>query len=175
MLKKGQVEAQASGSVYDSGSDVSSNIGFKLGVGLTNKFNMKLRYELMNQGYSFSIFGDRYSSNYNSSFIELDLKFGTQFEKFSFSIPFGYYTEEVFQFDPRIYFSFVKTERFDITVIPKCHIYGLGRESIIPGISLGTGISSKNKSFSFRAEAGIDQISLSGGMAISYRFGKKDQ
>ena len=45
MLKKGETEIQASGSMYNSDGDVATNFGVKLGTGLSERFNQKFRYE----------------------------------------------------------------------------------------------------------------------------------
>jgi hypothetical protein len=176
MLNKGEIELQACGSGYKASEEIFSNMGFKIGAGIGDKFNLKLRYEYQRQLSSSTFDLSELNYNIETHFTELDFKFGTASDRVSFSTPIGYYNVQdlhLIQFDPRLYYSFVKNDRFDLTFIPKCHLaYTSQILSVNPGISLGSGIHSKSKKFTFRAEVGIDRSSLSGGLALSYKIGR---
>ncbi len=165
MLEKGDFDVQGNGSLYISPDDQLDmeqvNFGLKCGMGITDKFNLKLRTEGL-----FSVNGDGFV------FIEIDNKLKLS-EMTALSLPLGVYTSfdgASLQFDPRFYFTPIQTDKFDLTFIPKCHIYGFDLDEIYPGISIGAGFSSDFNKWVIRPEIGYDRLSLSAGISFTYRL-----
>lgn len=184
MLEKNQVEIQGSGSYYvnhdanfeEVGEDLTQlNFGFRFGLGITEKYNFKLKTEFMMPSYNYV---DYNIGQLNMLYVELDNKFRLG-ENAAFSLPLGLYVGDfpAIQLDPRFYITVIPSDKFDFTIIPKCHISGLGAGGIIPGISVGAGFSSDLTKWAIRPEIGYDLWSLSGGVSISYmvKSGKKRQ
>ena len=96
-------------------------------------------------------------------FIKIDNKLKLS-EMTALSLPLGVYTSfdgASLQFDPRFYFTPIQTDKFDLTFIPKCHIYGFDLDEIYPGISTGAGYFADFKKWVIRPEIGYDSLSLS--------------
>lgn len=174
MLEKGDFEVQGNGSLYSIPSERMEidqlNVGLKYGMGITDKYNLKLRVEGL-----FPIWDG--ATNEGLIFIELDnkLKIG---KMAAVSLPMGVYRsfsdDASFQFDPRFYLTFIQTDNFDLTVIPKCHIFGLSEYALFPGISIGAGFSSDFSKWAIRPEVGYDRLSVSGGLSFTYFFKKSN-
>lgn len=174
MLEKGDFELQGNGSSYSLPSEQMEidqlNIGLKYGMGITDKYNLKLRVEGL-----FPIWEGETTEGF--IFIEIDnkLKLG---KMAAVSLPLGVYTSfsggASLQFDPRFYLTFIQTDNFDLTFIPKCHIFGLRKDALFPGISIGAGFSSDFNKWAIRPEVGYDRLSLSGGISFTYFFKKSN-
>lgn len=167
MLDKGAFEIQGSASTYLSpyGGNINNNFGGKVGFGIGEKYNVKLRYEGILPGKS--------NFDFYASYLELDNKFKLG-KNAAISLPFGYYfgINSVI-FDPRIYFTHNVNDKFELSVIPKCHFYIGGSDpGIIPGISIGFGLSKDLKKWAIRPEFGYDFF-FSAGISFSFNLNGK--
>lgn len=109
MIKKGGIEVQANSSYYPEYEQF--NYGAKIGLGVSNKYNVKLRYEALLQ---FEI---------ETSYFEIENKVKLA-DWAAFSLPIGVYIEEdIFVFDPRLPLTFSPNKTVDFSIIPKCHIF----------------------------------------------------
>ena len=188
LLEKGETEIQAQGSYYKlanpflNGEEIlgeeldysQRNCGIKLGLGVSDKYNVKAKVEglfLYNKDVSIN----------STLFVEIDNKF--KLAKWaSFSFPVGMYfmsgldlTEKrlaFWQFDPRFYLTYSKSNQFEFSVIPKCHIINL--VSFNPAISVGAGFSDDLSKWSIRPELGFDFSSFSAGISFSTVLGTKN-
>ena len=183
MLEKGDIEFQVSGSTYQGHNGPLSNIdlqqsnfGVKLGIGVTEKYNIKFKFESLNPGNEFIDNDDDLITDFYfaSTFIEFDNKISLG-DGAALSLPLGVYEGGLIQFDPRFYFTFAPSDKFELTFIPKLHMYGFrfSSGSVIPGISIGAGFSSDLNRWSIRPEIGYDRMSLSAGISYSHIFRKK--
>jgi hypothetical protein len=185
LLQKGDVEVQVSASNYsvensfnpnsnvlfDKSTYQQQNFGAKVGFGVTEKYNIKTKFE--------GLFASGNNNIYTTSlFFEIDNKINLN-KYASLSLPIGMYqlpsyddldtrSVAIFQFDPRIYLSYPFSDKFEFTVIPKCHITNL--LTFMPGISVGAGFSTNLNEWSIRPELGYDAASFSAGIAFSKNF-----
>lgn len=190
-LPKGNVEVTGSMSYYsyidpqwlDPEIVGTSSLGLSARIGMTDGYNLNLRFEYRPDG-GYSIF-------------EVDNKVRLSGKHLSLSMPFQYYynsfrsskyngqnwhicpdcKNHVWGIAPRLNFSlFNKSESFDFTVMPKMFLlfeYGIF-PGLFPGLSLGAGFKNKERTLSIRPEVGytlnLSGFGTSAGIAVSYKF-----
>lgn len=183
MLDAREVEVQGNGSYYQyinatyDTRPTQLNLGFKLGFGISNTYNLKVKAEYMMQTFDFL---NEVEIPINTTFLEVDNKIRLA-DFAAISLPIGVYiigNEPMFQIDPRAYFTMEASENVNFTFIPKCHVFFAsgGSAGFIPGFSIGAGFSSNINQWAIRPELGVDLMSVSGGISLTFNFGsKKDQ
>lgn len=160
-LRKGEVDVQGSFSTYLSkGENINSNFGGKLGIGITDTYTIKLRYEHLEPTAFFWSSDPLFSIDYVPvvDYFELENKI-TLGKSAAIGLPLAYYSWGSFSFDPRYYVTFVnRSKTIDCTFVPKIHIliYEWKYTSITPGIAFGMGISSDLDRWAIRPEIGWD-------------------
>lgn len=180
LLDKGEIEMQGNYSIYygdygnflgDDYVNLNNNFGLGVGYGITDRFNMKLRYERINTKYSIEIFDEEININ-GLNYIELSNKFSLKKDEIAASMPLSIYLyegESVFSLDPRFFFTFGKNENFEFNLIPKAHIF-VGDEIVfLPGINFGLGLSSNLNKWAIRPEFGFDG-NFTFGVGVNYYF-----
>jgi hypothetical protein len=192
-LNKGQIEIQGMYSSYNVTNDtlktalINRNYGGSIGYGITDKYTMKIRYEYIDPTITFQkIFGDiseDFTGMNSMSYFEVTNKLMFIKNNLTLSLPVGayFYNSKVidvknggmgwFTFDPRLYVTFFRqTNIFDLSLVPKLHVLvGTFGAVVIPGISLGMGLSSNLDKWSIRPEIGYDKY-LSWGVGASINF-----
>jgi hypothetical protein len=192
-LDKGQIELQGAYSRYYAPNDslsntlINNNLGFSLGYGITDNYNLKFRYEYINPTVTFQrIFGkvNKTFKVMNSlSYFEINNKLRLAKDNLAISLPLGAYVYNStgsnegtgglgwFSFDPRLYLTFFRsTGVFELTIIPKAHVlFGkLGGYGMF-GLSVGMGFSSDLDKWAIRPEIGFDRF-LSFGIGANFNF-----
>ena len=171
MLEKGSVEAQASSSAYAYLNEVyvtNLNFGAKAGFGVSGRYNIKLRYECLLPADGNDIY----------NFIEIDNKISILKNKIALSLPITFYlgNESVLVVDPRFYFTYSKSNKFEFTFAPKVHIALSGDSGILPGACLGFGFSKDLTKWAVRPEIGYDSyLSLGIGFSFYPNFKKEEK
>jgi hypothetical protein len=165
MMDKGDVEIQGSYSRYHyKGQFLNENVGAKLSVAPNDWYNLKIRGEAMIVD----------QEGVDTYYFELDNKFSFRDpmlrDFIAFSLPFCLYHSwwgNNFGLDPRLYFTFSNSDKFEFTMIPKCHIIFGSSIGVLPGISVGMGFSKDLNRWAIRPEIGYDSY-LSYGVGFSY-------
>ncbi len=176
-LSKGEVEVQGNYSKYYEpwGSSIQSdffntnnNFGAKVGYGIHDRYTIKLRYEhiALETDYDIELYDLSELSDYISvNYVEIENKFKFKHANVAIGAPIGYYSfwvnnkvkNSFFTLDPRVYFTFFSsTNKFELNLIPKAHIWLVDGLIFNPGISLGFGFSSDLKKWAIRPEFGFD-------------------
>ncbi len=189
MLKKGQVELQGNASMYsfpfaafeeDISFITNYNYGGMVGFGVSDKVNLRLRYEHLywkwwNEDFG-DIFGDDIENVPGWHYAEASAKFGLIPDRLAISTPLGIYLvdgEHLFVFDPRLIYTFRPSDNFSLSIVPKAHIFfGEGGAFAMPGLSLGFGLSSDLNKWAIRPEVGFDFYFYLGA-GFSYYLGRK--
>lgn len=177
MLEKGEKDRQVSGSYYYIPYEIGDNkyvetqinIGGKLGFGISDKYNIKAKIEVL-------IHQDQ-----KGAFFLLEMDNKIRLSKWAaVSLPVGVYVgigqgelNAWPQFDPRFYLTYAPSNKFELTVIPKVHIYSIDPRAWNPGLSLGAGFSKDLNLWSIRPEIGYDQYAFSAGVSFTKLIGGK--
>ncbi len=181
-LDKGEVQVQGNYSkyLYYYGSDSennNSNFGGRIDYGVSDKYNLKFRYEKLyskNEFYELLDINKQISLNY----IEVESKIQLIPNQLAVGLPIGYYfgnkniSEGLTVIDPRIYITmFSKSNTFELSIIPKCHVF-IDKKNIIPfpALSIGLGLSNDLKKWALRPEVGFD-TNFSFGIGVNYNIG----
>lgn len=176
MLGKGAVEIQGSASTYsyqtenDDLKTWNQNVGGKIGIGFSEKYNLKFRFEAL-------FYSDGLNRNYAATYLEWENKFKLG-NNFALSIPLGTYIDRYLGgisyiiLDPRLYTTIYRGENFELSIIPKCHLFLGSGFAFMPGISFGAGFSSNLNKWSIRPEIGYDRF-FSAGIAFSLNLNNK--
>lgn len=189
MLKKGQVELQGNASLYSfpfaafDAEDISFitnyNFGGMAGFGVSDKVNLRLRYEYLYWKWWNEDFGDIFGDSTTVAgwhYAEASAKFGLIPDRLAISTPLGVYLvdgEQLYVFDPRLIYTFRPSDNFSLSVAPKVHIFfGEGGAFAMPGLSLGFGLSSDLNKWAIRPEVGFDFYFYLGA-GFSYYLGVK--
>jgi hypothetical protein len=172
LLDKGETKVQASyssyyGPEYDENSSnlfrnvhYHNNFGVALGYGISNNFNLGLRYERFKPLTEIKIFGEKFewgSKGFN--YLEVGNKIRIKDDKLAVGIPVSlYFIEDVsfFSIDPRIYWTFRSNNKFETTLTPKAHLFFGDEVGFEPGFTLGFGLSDDLDKWAFRPEIGYD-------------------
>ncbi len=173
-LGKGQVDIQGNYSSYSAeGTSANTNYGLKIGYGVSDNHTMKLRYERLNEAPRIrqsSLF--EYAAR-SYDYIELENKFRFRNSDIALAIPMAYYSFGIFVIDPRVYFTIPnKSNTFELSIIPKAHIFFGESVGLMPGISLGFGLSSDLDRWALRPELGYDGY-LSVGVGLTFNLSSK--
>lgn len=181
-----QVKASASsyyGPDFDLGEEdnkslihYNDNIGIALRFGFTDKFNLGLRYEHLFIRNEFEMFDDDESYRGQINYYELSSKINLKEDKMALDIPVGLYDYEgefFFAVDPRLIVSFRKSQKFEINLYPKVHIFIGDGIQFNPAIGAGLGLSSDLDKWAFRPEIGLDG-NLFFGAGFTVNLNKKD-
>lgn len=197
-LNKGQIEVQGAYSRYYAPNDslpssfINSNYGFSVGYGVTDKFNLKFRYEYISPTYTFQRVFSGISANFKGmnslSYFEINNKLRLVKDNLAISLPIGGYIYNStslnshnaglgwMSFDPRLYLTFFRSsDVFELTIIPKAHIlFGMFGGYGLLGISMGMGFSSDLDMWAIRPEIGYDKFfSFGVGANINFNTTKK--
>lgn len=183
-LEKGQFEFQGSFSKYygnnfqDTVENLNDNLGFGVGYGISDKFDLKFRYEYFDTKTRVQFFDQEYNfESYN--YLELGGKFQLQEDKMALLIPIGVYyyeyepglTGSLVNMEPRFIITLSGNNNFETNIIPKATIlYGGDGAAVIPGINLGFGISSNLDRWAIRPEFGYNILTFTVGVGFNYRF-----
>ena len=164
MLNKGQAEVQGGVSTYSmENQSINTNYGGKLGFGITNRYNLKLRFEAIVPPKS------HLYNEFSWTYFEIDNKISLN-ENLALSLPICFYASEdgdgYSVFDPRLYITMRHENTFEFTIMPKCHVFLGDGIAPMPGISLGLGLSSDLNKWSLRPEIGYDTY-FSAGVGLS--------
>lgn len=180
LMDKGGIEVQGSYSRYygssldDDDNNTNNNFGAAVGYGISDKFTAKLRYERINVTSSESFFDievDEFSMNY----FELSGKYSFVEDRIAASLPIAVYESEgelLFGIDPRVFFTFGKSQTFEFNIVPKIHILFGDEIETTPGINFGFGISKNLKEWAIRPEIGFDGYTTIG-LGLNYYFQPK--
>lgn len=184
-LKKGNIEisgnATANSVISDDESEnVNNNFGFRVGYGLSERFDLKLRYEhLMPTNDN--------SEDFNGAdFISIVPKFALIPNKFSIMLPLSRYSwkdsfnytvthESLFSIAPTLLYTFTsKNMKRDLSLGFKTDfLIGSDGEdesgAIIPGITIGAGFSSDLNKWAVRPEIGATFLGV--GAFLNYGIG----
>lgn len=184
VLKKGQVDIQGNYSRYyypegfaNTGGLTNSNYGAKLGYGITDNYTLKFRYEHLtvpSQEWLVNILGPITTSEVGLDYFEVENKIRFRNSRSAIGLPIAYYSSiDLFLFDPRWYITFPNQKNtFEVSVIPKAHIF-IGEEIVgTPGLCIGMGFSSDLDRWAFRPEAGWDGY-FSFGAALTFNLSPK--
>ncbi len=157
-LGEGKVEltgSYARYSVTDDGEteDANQNLGLRLGVGLSERFDLKLRYVRL-----FSSFEDSPDVNY----LALAPKLSLIEKRLALSAPTGLYfasddgeSESTFFISPRIIFSIVSpNDQTELSISSKVDFYFEEDAKPYIGFNLGGGFSSDLDRWAIRPEVG---------------------
>ena len=168
LLDKGEIELQGNYSSYhgstfleDGSSNINNNVGLAVGYGISDRFNMKFRYERMKiKAGDFEFLGEEIKLPVINYF-EISNKFQLKQDKIAFSLPLGIYTTKLgesvrFVLDPRFFFTFFQNEKFEVNLIPKAHIFIGNGVVFMPGMNLGLGFSNDLNKWAIRPEIGFD-------------------
>ena len=158
MLEKGDVELMggyARYSVHDANEFESSNsnITARIGIGVTDKFNLKARYTRLTTPGG----GSKAGMNY----FEIAPKFSLKEDKIAAVVPLGFYFSKGAKYSvvsPKLLFTYPQSKKFDLTLAIKSDIYFSG--GIMFGANLGAGFSSDLDKWAIRPEIGL----MSGGI-----------
>jgi hypothetical protein len=166
-LNKGQVELTGNYSSYtlrtedeyeDKGTEkVNKNYGFRIGYGITPRFDLKLRYERLIpalredeeqlDGANYFALTPRYAILNNHLTAALDIGF------YSYYLKEDRQSDAMFFITPRIILTYPSKKYFDLTLNAKMDV--LPSWGTYWGLNLGCGISSDLTKWALRPEIGL--------------------
>lgn len=186
-LKKGNLELAGSFTGYsvagggESGSS-NNNFGFRVGYGISDKFDLKLRYERLipAAGFNSDFNGDEEIKAIN--YFSIVPKFALIPEKLSLLVPVSHYSyKEVFNGEefnaslnsitPQLIYTLSNAKNkvdFSFGLKGDC-FFGEGGASLFMGTTAGAGFSSDLSKWAIRPEIGASFIG--GGAFLSYGLG----
>ncbi len=172
MMKKGEVEVQGSYSQYFEGAEkISSNVGGRIGFGINENYNLKMRVEII--ALPQSVNASEVDPDLSFLYFELDNKISLT-KNLALSLPLCHYSlgdgMGYSVFDPRLYITMRSNDVFEFTVIPKCHFFLDAGSPPMPAISVGMGFSSDLNKWAIRPEIGYD-VFFSAGVGLSFYLG----
>lgn len=181
-LKKGNIDLMGNftgynaAGLFDDGAAVNKNLGIRVGIGLNDKTDLKLRYErLMATKYNEDLIG--------ANFYSLMFKFSLKEDKIALMIPISYYSsrdktldEDTLSYNfsslsPQLFFTHTnKHNTIDLTGSLKAEIlFASGGGGMLPGITASAGFSSDLDKWAIRPEIGV--LSLGSIYFLSYGIG----
>ena len=151
---------------------LNDNLGFSLGYGFSDNFNLNFRYEYLDVKYEYDFWGINLASE-KVNYFGLSSKINLKKDKLALGVPVGVYFADGeylgIILDPMLYVTFRNSDKFEFNVIPKAHI-GTQDISILPGISMGLGLSKNLDKWAIRPEIGYDGCLYFGmGMNVNFR------
>ena len=190
VLKKGQVELRASYAKYgtDSSGKMTNNLGVHIGLGLSHRYTMQFQYEYLNNVYQEDPFnGDLNDMIFNDfNYFAINSKIEINPGTLSIGIPIAFYIPSGILLDesiintwtslgPRLYITHRFNKSVELNTVPKINFlvgnFGLGAQ-IIPGLSIGLGLSSNLDAWAIRPEIGFARHP-SIGIGYTYYFQKR--
>jgi hypothetical protein len=182
-LGKNNVELAGNFTQYSfAGPEVSgkatNNFGFRAGLGITDKFDLKIRYE--NMATPPIVFLDEDWSFDHVSFVSISPKFSLVKNKLSLSAPLSVYllsgevdgtnkTNPVVAVGPTLlYTAMLKPDKIDMTGGTKLEIFEGG--GVVMGLSAGAGFSNNLNNWAIRPEIGVS-TGLTSGLIFNYGIG----
>jgi len=171
-LDKGQIDAMGNYSIaFVSGKDESgvkqtnqtnNNFGFRIGYGITDKFDLKLRYERL-----LPVTQDDKNTLNGVNYFGLTPRYAIVKDKLTAGVGLGLYSFKVketedtdafsdsyFAISPNLAFTFPSEKNFDVTIGTKIDFFTEDGGSIWH-LNLGLGISSDASKWSLRPELGL--------------------
>ena len=149
---------------FDGGSgELSNNIGIKAGYGISESFDLKLRYEHF-------FFPKDFSSGFSMNYFSLVPKFSVNSSLFAFQLPLSLYhvknsygpvteSQNLYSISPQLLKTFGSSNTTDFTATVKGdYMFTTGDNSdsdFLLGLNLGAGLSSDLRKWAIRPEAGI--------------------
>lgn len=182
-LEKGASEVLGAASVYTISPDgannsaiLNTNLALRYGYGITKRYDLKLRAELLYSNFADELINDdSFNPYFTSLFFQVENKIGLN-DHVAISLPVGAYVIQgggaFAQLDPGAYFTFFNSDHFELTVVPKCHIWIGGGAALQPAISMNAGFSSDLNQWAIRPAVGYDGY-LSFGAGFSYFFNNR--
>lgn len=169
---------------WDRGGE---NYGFRVGYGMSDRFDLKLRYDRMNVSPAFD---GRLRSTQAISFIP---KFAAVPQKLALLMPFTHYTnrfdngyrykEELLSVAPQFLYTFTnRKQRIDLTLGSKTDIIfgmnGADGNNLFFGAHVGAGFSTDLRKWAIRPEIGVsgapDETFMHYGLAIQIFLRRKN-
>jgi hypothetical protein len=167
-LNKGQMECMRNYSSYSLKAEgengdkvtekVNNNFGFKLGYGISNRMDLKFRYERMLpvlqedkdqlNGVNYFALTPRYGIVKNRIAGALDLGL------YSYTMKEDNISDQSYFIGPKLAFTYPSSKYFDLTLTTKIDIF-LSDGDELWGLNLGCGISSDLEKWSLRPEIGL--------------------
>lgn len=183
MLKKGEVEVQGNSSaylntephVYDL-QNVNNNFGAAITVGVSEKYNAKLRYEaLVLTTNQYQVLDTSFTIPRVFNYVELGNKISLVKDKLAINIPLGFYIvgEGVTMLlKPRLLITISNSQYFELNIIPRAHIGITDDLTVFPSLNIGLGLSKDLNKWAFRPEVGWDGH-FTAGIGFSYFIKRK--
>ncbi len=154
MLNKGGLEILGHYSHYsiaDAGETnaANNNFGLRLGYGLSDQFDLKVRYERL-------VPVEEGGGGVN--YVDLAPKVQIMKNWIAGTLPIGLYFAEGdtrYVISPRMLFTFPANNNFDATLAAKADIFPQDESNVYLGFQLGVGISSNLQRWALRPELGL--------------------
>lgn len=192
MLKENEVEIQAeiSTNVRPDAREVT-RYGGRVGLGLSDKVNLKGRYYFGTDGSQSAQIDFKFSDRPNKLAFSFPLSYSTYGNDLAFSENFfgtrvdetDYYGKKGYwSTNPRMYINLLNPNRqLDLNVIPNFHILGTPENfgfNFVPAINMSIGYQTKDDRFNIRAEYGLAAAGgfmplPNFGFGISYKIFRK--
>lgn len=154
MLGKGNAEAMGHYSHYiiaDEGESeaYNNNFGLRLGYGISDKFDLKMRYIRL---------VPEVEGSSGVNYIDLAPKYAFLPGKLAGTLPVGLYFaegESQWVFSPKLLFTYPANNMFEATLAAKADIFPDDESEVYLGFNLGFGISSNLDRWAIRPEVGL--------------------
>jgi hypothetical protein len=181
-LQKGNVELAGHYTTYSArvegeSEPANDNVGFRIGYGVSDKFDLKFRYERLIPAYVSDEFK---GANYISIVPKISLKKNT----IAFLLPFSYYfykitdedarttKEHVYSIAPQFLFTHTnKSNKIDLTGGVKGDFIFNGGSDFLLGASVGAGFSKDLRKWAIRPEIGFQFFPGDEGRYMNYGLG----
>ncbi len=198
-IDKGNVEFRGSYSIYRSpfgdlfnlaepGKPLGNkNFGFEAGYGITDRYTLKVRYENLSLiNFNKDYFLDLEDLS-NMNYYGIENKYKFRRANVAIGLPLGYYkfraedatTKGYFNADPMIYITLIGSpNKYELSIIPKIHVYIIDSPNVSPALSIGLGISNDLEKWALRPEVGFDgyfSFGLGFNVNLSKSLGKNKQ
>lgn len=153
MLKRGDSEIMGHYTHYSVSSEgetdaINDNFGVRIGYGIGDKFNLKVRYERL-------VPKDEDSEGVN--YVDIAPKFQIMQGNIAATMPIGLYfaeDETEFVLSPKFIFTYPANDKFEISLATKADIFPEGDGNVYLGFNLGLGISTNLDQWALRPELG---------------------
>ena len=184
MLGTGNVEVTGTFSSYSLNADgesvgINDNLGLRIGYGISDKFDLKLRYVHLFTSNDFE-------ENPNVSYLALAPKVSLKEKKIAITMPIGLYFAKVdgesmdtWFVSPRLIYTYpFPNDKVELSISSKADFYFEEDSDPSIGFSLGAGFSSDFSKWAIRPEFGVlfftgdsEGTSLNFGVAGTVNFG----
>lgn len=181
-LQKGNVELSGhftsySARVEGESEAANDNVGFRFGYGISDKFDLKLRYERLIPAIS----SDEFKG---ANYLSVVPKFSLKKNKIAFLLPLSYYfykitdeegvtaKEHVYSVAPHFLFTHTnKSNQIDLTGGVKGDFVFNGGSDFLLGASVGAGFSKDLSKWAIRPEIGFQFFPGDEGSYMNYGLG----